>query len=47
MNNETKDIDKPKFSGIYGIRNRNLLTMSLQTRYRNKRVNVSDSQMNA
>lgn len=21
MNNETKDIDKPKFSGIYGIRN--------------------------
>lgn len=33
--------------GIYGIRNRKLLTMSLQTRYINKRMNVTDSQLNA
>lgn len=33
--------------GKNGIKIKHLLTMSLQTRYRNKRVNVTDSQLNA
>ena len=33
--------------GSYGIRNRRWLTRSVETRYINKRMNVSDSQMNA